>query len=99
MTFLLAFGTEAVVLVEIGMTTYRTANFNPERNDEHLINNLDMLEEKRDGDALRIAANKNQMVKYYNLQVKPRRFAIGYLLLRKVSLVTQDPTDGKLGPS
>lgn len=65
--FLLAFGTQVVVSVEVGMTTYRMKNFNPERNEEHLINNLDMLEEKGDGVALRTAAYKNQMAKYYNL--------------------------------
>lgn len=50
--FLLKFGTEAMVLVEIRMTTYKMVNFNPERNEKHLRDNLDMLEEKRDEVAL-----------------------------------------------
>lgn len=45
--FLLAFGTEVVVLIEIGMTTYRITSFNQEKNDEYLRNNLDMLEGKK----------------------------------------------------
>lgn len=67
MLFLLAFRTKAVVPVEIGMTTYRMENFNLERTEEHLRNNLDMLQEKRDETALQTGAYKNQMTKYYNL--------------------------------
>lgn len=50
--FLLALGTKIVVPVESRITTYRMTNFNLERNEEHLRNNLDMLEEKRDEAAL-----------------------------------------------
>lgn len=39
------------------------------------------------------------MSKYYNSQVKTRRFAVGDLVLKKVTLVTQDPTEGKLKPN
>lgn len=59
--FLLAFGTEVVVLVEIGMITYRTTSFNLGKNDEYLRNNLDMLEEKRDEPTLWIAAYKHNL--------------------------------------
>ena len=32
------------------------------------------------------------MAKYYNKKVKVRRFDIGYLVLRKVSQATKDPS-------
>lgn len=51
-------------------------------------NNLDMLEEKRDEATLQTVAYKHKTAKYYNLQVKPRRFAVGDLVLKKVSLAT-----------
>lgn len=88
MSFLLVFGTEAVVPTEIEMATYRTTNFNSEKNEESLRNNLDMLEEKRDEATLRVAAYKQRMNKYYNLWVGTRRFAVGDLVLIKVSLET-----------
>lgn len=47
-SFLLVFETEAMVPIEIGIATYRTMNFDSERNEESLRNNLYMLEEKRD---------------------------------------------------
>ena len=39
------------------------------------------------------------MARYYNAKVKPRKFFIGDLVLRKVTLATKDPTQGKLGPN
>lgn len=65
--FLLAFGTKAMVLVEIRMTMYRIMNFDSKKNKESLKNNLDMLEEKRDEATLWTAAYKQRMAKYYNL--------------------------------
>lgn len=46
--FTLAFGTEVLILVDIGMTTHRTINFDSEKNEEGLRNNLDLLEERKD---------------------------------------------------
>ena len=39
------------------------------------------------------------MAKYYNRRVKLRRLEIGDLVLRKVSIATKDPNQGKLGPT
>lgn len=63
------------MLVEIGVTSHRTANFDPKNNEAGLRNNLDLLEDKRDKAALRVVAYKQKMAKYYNSQVKTRRFA------------------------
>lgn len=43
-----------------------------------------------------MVAYKQRMAKYYNLQVKARRFVVRDLVLRKMSLVTQDLMEGKL---
>ena len=40
-----------------------------------------------------------KMVEYYNKRVKLRRLNIGDLVLRKVTIATRDPTQGKLGPT
>ena len=47
----------------------------------------------------RMAKHKEAMARYYNRKVKVRKFNIGDLILRKVSQVTKDPSQGKLGPA
>jgi hypothetical protein len=42
---------------------------------------------------------QEKMAQHYNLKVKPRQFSIGDLVLRKVTLATKDPSQGKLGPN
>jgi len=39
------------------------------------------------------------MAMHYNKRVKPRHFNKGKLVLRKVTLATRDPTQGKLSPN
>lgn len=98
-SFSLAFGIEAMIPVEIGMATHRTTNFDSEKNEEGLRNNLNLLKERRDKATLWIAAYNQKIAKYYNSRVKTRRFTIGDLVLRKVRLSTQDLIEGKLRSS
>ena len=46
-----------------------------------------------------MAKHKEAMVRNYNIKVKVRRFNTGDLVLRKVSQATNDPSQGKLGPT
>ena len=46
-----------------------------------------------------MAKHKEVMAKHYNRKVKVRRFNMGYLILRKVLQATNDPSQGKLGPT
>ena len=39
------------------------------------------------------------MAEYYNKRVKLRQLDIVDLVLRKVTIATKDPTQGKLGPT
>ena len=39
------------------------------------------------------------MAKHYNTKVKPRFFQVRGLVLRKVTMATRDPAQGKLGPN
>ena len=39
------------------------------------------------------------MVRQYDAMVKPRRFDIGDLVLKRVTLATRNPAYGKLGPN
>ena len=53
--FRLTYRTEAVILVEIGVTSTRQAAFNEEENDDKLRLNLDCLDEVRDKASSRMA--------------------------------------------
>nr|GEX29997.1 reverse transcriptase domain-containing protein [Tanacetum cinerariifolium] len=59
--FSLAYGTEAVIPVEIGMPTYRTIAVDVVYNDEELRLNLDLLEEQHECAAIREAKTKLKM--------------------------------------
>ncbi|GKC30516.1 reverse transcriptase domain-containing protein [Tanacetum coccineum] len=68
--FSLTYGTEAVILIEIGMPTYRTTVVDAVHNDEELQLNLDLLEERRERTVIREAKAKSNMTKYYNAKVR-----------------------------
>ena len=61
--------------------------------------NLDLIDEVRIDAEHRIARYKNLMARQYDALVKSRRFNIGDLVLKKVSLATKNLAHGKLGPN
>ncbi|GJQ91137.1 reverse transcriptase domain-containing protein [Tanacetum coccineum] len=73
-SFSLTYGTEAVIPVEIGMPTLRTAEVDMIKNDEALEINLDLLEERREHAAIQEAKSKAKMEKYYNARVRNTSF-------------------------
>ena len=52
---------------------------------------MDLVDEVRDQDVQRMAKYKQKIVEYYNRRVKLKKFKIGDLVLRKVTLATKDP--------
>ena len=44
-----------------------------------------------------MAKYQQKMTEYYNQKAKLKRFSIGDLVLRKVTLATKNPAQGKLG--
>ena len=66
---------------------------------EQLCLNLDLIDEVRMNAEQRTTRYKNLMAKQYDLMVKPRRFNIGDLVLKMISLATRNPAHGKLGPN
>ena len=97
--FRLTYGTEAVISVEVGVTSIRRETFNEESNEDHLLQNLDFLDEVREQASIRMTKYQLKMAEYYNKRVKLRRLDIGDLVLRKVTTATRDPAQGKLGPT
>ena len=97
--FKLAYGSEAVILAEVHMTYHRVMKYEDEENEKQLRLDLDLIDEVRMDAEQRTARYKNLMVRQYDTMVKPKRFNIGDLVLKRVSLATRNPAHGKLGPN
>ncbi|XP_043691538.1 uncharacterized protein LOC122642173 [Telopea speciosissima] len=71
--FMLVYGTEAVLPVEIGEILLRVQLYNPEVNNEELRINLDLLEEIRETARVRNAVHQQRTARHYNTKLKARR--------------------------
>ena len=97
--FRLAYGTDAVIPVETGLTSYRVQNYMEDKNEAVMHLQLDLVDEARAMAEQRLARYQNLMSKHYNAGVRYRDFQIGDLVLRKVMGAAKDPLQGKLGPN
>ena len=97
--FKLAYGSEAVIPAEVHMANHRVMIYQEKDNAEQLRLNLNLIDEVRMDAEHRTAKYKNLMARQYDAMVKPKRFNIGDLIPKKVSLATKDPSHGKLGPN
>nr|GEW41663.1 hypothetical protein [Tanacetum cinerariifolium] len=95
--FSLTYGTEAVIPIEIGMPTYRTAAVDVVSNNEELLLNLDLLEERRERAAICEAKAKLKMTKYYNARVSGVTFKPDDFVYRNND-ASHAVAGGKLGP-
>ncbi|XP_076891992.1 uncharacterized protein LOC143543591 [Bidens hawaiensis] len=94
--FSLAYGTEAMIPVEIGSPTPRT-QLTKEENEDDLRINLNFAEERREAAARRETEYKKKMERYYNSRVREVKFKVGNLVLRENEANMQE-NQGKLGP-
>ncbi|XP_050229324.1 uncharacterized protein LOC126678470 [Mercurialis annua] len=99
--FALAYGTEAVIPVEIGAPTPRTEDnqLNLEENEAELRNNLDLLDEKINRSDIRMEAYRQKMARHFNSHVKKRKFKLGDLVMRKTEVKKGEAGTGKLQPN
>ena len=82
--FALAFGTEAVALVKVGLKSPRVEFANAEHNEEIFRMNPNLLEEKREK-VLRCAKDYcRKTAKYYDRRVRPKSFNPSDLVLKKL---------------
>ncbi|GJR84406.1 hypothetical protein Tco_0155191 [Tanacetum coccineum] len=95
--FSLTYGTEAVIPAEIGMPTLRTTKIDMVQNDEALEINLDLLEERKEQEAICKARNKAKMEKYYKSKVHNTSFKPGDLVYRNND-ASHAKDSGKLSP-
>ena len=97
--FALAFGTEGVAHVEVGLKSLRIEFASAEHNEEVLRLNLDLLEEKWEQVLKRIEDYHRKTARYYDRRVKPRSYKPGDLVLKKLLPAGKDPIHGKLDPN
>ena len=97
--FSLAFSTEAVAPVEIGLKSPRIELASVEHNEEALRLNLDLLDEKREQVLKCTKDYQRKTARYYDRKVKPMNYKPGDLVLKKLLPARKDPTQGKLGPN
>ena len=97
--FRLTYGADAVILAEIGLTSYCVQSYTEDKNEEAMRVQLDLIDEARAMAEQRLARYQDLMSKHYNARVRHRDFLIGDVVLRKVMGVTKDPAQGKLGPN
>ena len=95
----MVFGTEVVILVEVGLSNLRRAHYDKISNNDGLRLSLDYLSEVKDEASQIMTRYQQKMPMYHNQSVKLRRFNPDDMVLRKVSQATKDPTQGKLGPN
>ena len=96
--FALAFGTEVVAPIEVGLKSPREF-VNVKHNEESLCLNLDLLEEKREQSLKPAEDYQRRTTRYYDRKVRHYSFKPGDLVLKKLLLARKDPTHGKLGPN
>ena len=99
MPYRLAYMSKAVIPTKVELTSYRVENHDKSRNEEAMCLQLDLMDEVRAIAEQRLARYQDFMAKYYNSRVRHRDFQVRYLVLRKVTGATRDPSQGKLGPN
>ena len=97
--FLLSYGIEAVIPAEIEVPSQRRriCPKDVKLNEELLIHQLDMIEERQEKAAVRVQNYQQAATRYYDSNVRNRAFSVGDLVLRKVFDGTKKQRAGKLG--
>ena len=96
--FKLAYGTEAMLPIEVGSPSYRVITFEESANEEGIRTNLELVEEVRDQAVQRMEKYKEKTRAYFSKHTRVKNFQPGDLVLRDVA--ASDPTNtGKLQPN
>ena len=85
--FNLAYGTEAVIPLEIGLLSMRVEQYVEPSNSDCRRADLDLLPKVRQQAQIRMATYRQRVARYYNIRVKPKVFHPGDLVLRKAEVL------------
>lgn len=96
--FALAYGTEAVIPLELEVPSHWVTYYDPKSNQNLLLESLDFIDEKCEKANLRAAAYRHRAAKYYNEKVRPRIFSVGDLVLKRIFPISSHMNPGWEGP-
>ncbi|XP_074342972.1 uncharacterized protein LOC141680732 [Apium graveolens] len=95
--FKLAYGTEAMLPIEVGSPSHRAINFDEDANEEGLRTNMDLIDEVRGQAVEKIERYKEKTREHFSKKYRVKNFQVGDLVLRDTE--ASDPTNtGKLMP-
>ncbi|XP_070005023.1 uncharacterized protein [Nicotiana sylvestris] len=97
--FSLVYGTEALIPVKVGEPSIRFQYTTEESNHEDMSTNLELLDKTREAALVRMADQKHRIKRYYNHRANLGHVKTGDSVLRKVTLNTRNPNEGKLDPN
>ena len=95
----MAFGTEAVLPIELGIPNFRVQTFDEMINEVGMKAQLDGIEEVRETAQKRIAAYQQRAARYYDKKVRHKVFHPGDLVCRKLEATRSEEGRGKLAPN
>ncbi|GJX37769.1 reverse transcriptase domain-containing protein [Tanacetum coccineum] len=95
--FSLTYDTEAVIPVKIGMSSLRCSMVDKNKNDEGLLLNLNLLQERRELAVIAEEKHKRKMEGYYNSKVWSNILRLEDLVYHNNEASKKEDT-GKLGP-
>ncbi|XP_074378074.1 uncharacterized protein LOC141719596 [Apium graveolens] len=95
--FKLAYGTKAILPIEVGSPSHREINFNVIANEEGLRTNIKLTDEVRDQAVAKMEKYKEKTKEHFSKKSRVKNFQVGDLVLRDTE--ASDPTNtGKLMP-
>ena len=94
--FKLAYITEAVIPIEIGLLSYQSTNYEEGANKEELRANLDLVAEIREEARIKIEAYKQKVANSFNKGVKPKSLHPANWALIKADIKKSRAGIGKL---
>ena len=97
--FSMTYGPEVVIPTEIGFPTLRSNQLLSSNNEQLLSLDLDLVKERREVPAIRLAQYQQKRREGFEKGIKVREFILGDLILRRVVRSMKNPSWGKLGPN
>ncbi|XP_074354321.1 uncharacterized protein LOC141693198 [Apium graveolens] len=96
-SFKLAYGTEAMLPIEVGSPSHRAINFDKIANEEGLRTNIELIDEVRDQAISRMKKYKEKIKEHFSKKSRVKKFQVKDLVLRDTE--ASDPKNiGKLMP-
>lgn len=80
----MTYGSASFILLEVGFPTIRTDQFDNNRNEQLRFTSLDLIEERRELTAIKLAHYQQRLTQGYDKGIETRAFMPGDLVLMKV---------------